>query len=93
VNGECKYHDPIDVTFNKEFFDVIISADKVTINLTDVPITSIQLFNVLGQEISNLPLTILEDGEKYILDLDSLPKTTYIIRIICEIQLGGYSNP
>jgi len=81
LNGEYSYSDAISVNFNKEIFDVIITTNEVKINATDVPINSIELFNVLGQEINNLPLKILNEGEKYILDLDQLPNNSYILRL------------
>jgi hypothetical protein len=80
-NGEYAYSDIINVNYNNEIFDVMITSDKVIIDATDIPIESIELYNVLGQNINNLPLSIVDEGAKYIIDLDQLPKNSYILRI------------
>ena len=81
LNGEYAYSDMINVNYNQDIFDVTISTSEVIITSTKVPIESINLFNVLGQEIHNLPLSISEEGTKYVLELNQLPKNSYIVRI------------
>lgn len=81
LNGEYSYSKTISVNYEKEMFDIVVTPDKVTIDATDIVIESIELFNVLGQEISNLPLTVKDEGMKYELNLDNLPNNTYIVRV------------
>ncbi|MDB4534147.1 T9SS type A sorting domain-containing protein [Vicingaceae bacterium] len=81
LNGEHAYSDVISVNYNKEMFDIFIGPSSLSINSTDIPIESIQIFNVLGQEIHNLRFEEIEKSTKFILDLDQLPTNTYIIRV------------
>ena len=82
MNGDLDaYSDVISVNYNKEMFDIFIGPSSLSINSTDIPIESIQIFNVLGQEIHNLRFEEIEKSTKFILDLDQLPTNTYIIRV------------
>jgi hypothetical protein len=81
VNGEYKYHDPINVVYNKDVFDIRISADQVSILSTDIDIEKIEMFNMLGQEVLDFDLHEVIEKESYVLDLNSLVNNTYVIRV------------